>query len=400
VRHGLSIVSEMAIRIGAALSLTDDARSAAIEAAQRAAAGLEGARADVAIVFACGSHLAAPEALLEGVHESLRPAHLVGCGASGVLAGGSEVESGTAVAVWAAALSEGSVRTFRASSSDDESAGTVTLTGVPALRSASGAIVLPDPYSFDTDALLRALRDQGSHAPIIGGQASGRTFEGSAALFHDELVLEEGAVGLVFEGVPLHPCVSQGAAPLGPELTITRAEGRIVHELAGKPALVRLREVFEELTEDERRMIRSGLLLGIVIDAGKPEYEQGDFLVRGVVGADADSGSIALGEHVRAGQIVRLHARDAQSADRDLEAGLEARRSELGAGAAAGALCFTCTGRGRGLFGVADHDAAMLARVLPSAATAGFFAAGEIGPVHGESFQHSFSASVAVFAGS
>ena len=39
----------------------------------------------------------------------------------------------------------------------------------------------------------------------------------------------------------------------------------------------------------------------------------------------------------------------------------------------------------------------MLARVLDDAATAGFFAAGEIGPVNGASFQHSFSASIALF---
>ena len=44
-----------------------------------------------------------------------------------------------------------------------------------------------------------------------------------------------------------------------------------------------------------------------------------------------------------------------------------------------------------------DHDAATLARVLADAPAAGFFAAGEIGPVRGASFQHSFSASVAVF---
>jgi len=53
--------------------------------------------------------------------------------------------------------------------------------------------------------------------------------------------------------------------------------------------------------------------------------------------------------------------------------------------------------RGRAMFGVPDHDASTLARVLSDAATAGFFAAGEIGPVGGESFQHSFSASVALF---
>jgi small ligand-binding sensory domain FIST len=383
----------MSIRIGAALSHSHDARSAAIEAAQKAAGALAGERVDVALVFACGTHLAAPETLLEGVHEALRPAALIGCGASGVLGSGEEVESGTAVAVWVAALRDGSVRTFHATAA----AGDGEIAGLPALSGASGAIVLPDPYTFDTRALLGAVRAQEGRLPVMGGQASGRTFEGNAALFRDELVLEEGAVGLVFEGVAMAPYVSQGAAPLGPELTITRAEGRVVQELAGRPALVKLREVFDELDERDQRRIRSGLLIGIVIDAGKPEYEQGDFLVRGVVGADSDSGSIALGEEVHEGQVVRLHARDARSADRDLEEGLQARRAALGGDAPAGALCFSCTGRGRAMFDVADHDAALLARVLEDAPTAGFFAAGEIGPVRGECFQHTFSASVALF---
>ena len=389
----------MAIRIGAALSLSHDARTAAIDASQEAASALAGERADVAVVFACGDHLAAPEVLLEGVHEALRPRSLVGCGASGVLATRSEVESGTAVAVWTAALEDGAVRAFHASSilaeHDDLEADTVMLAGVPDLAEASGVIALPDPYTFDTDALLVALREHDGAVPVLGGQASARTAEGGAALFHDELVLDEGAVGLVFEGVPMRPCVSQGAAPLGPELTVTSAEGRVIHELAGKPALVKLREVFETLSEPERELIGAGLLLGIVIDAGKPEYEQGDFLVRGVVGADTERGSIALGEHVRAGQVVRLHARDAHSADRDLSQGLAA----LAPPVPAGALCFTCTGRGRRMFGTPDHDASTLSRVLADAPIAGFFAAGEIGPVRGASFQHSFSASIAVFAG-
>jgi small ligand-binding sensory domain FIST len=387
----------MAIRIGAALSRDRDLRSAAIDASREAATVLARKHVDLAVVFACGDHLAAPEALLEGVHEALRPRALVGCCASGVLAAGSEVESGTAVAVWAAALGDGSVRTFHASSlaAQDEEAGTVVLAGVPDVGEASGVIAIPDPYTFDTGALLVALREYGGAVPVVGGLASARTDDGAAALFRDEVVLDEGVVGLVFEGVPMQPCVSQGAAPLGPELTVTSAEGRLIHELAGRPALAKLREVFEHLSEHERGMVAKGMLLGIVIDAGKPEYEQGDFLVRGVVGADPDRGSIAIGEHVHAGQIVRLHARDAASADRDLSDGLAALGTNR---AAAGALCFTCTGRGRGMFGVPDHDAATLARVLDDAPMAGFFAAGEIGPVRGASFQHSFSASVAVFA--
>ena len=391
----------MAIRIGVGLSRTHDARVGAIDAAQDAAARLAGERADIAVVFACGAHLAAPEAVLEGVHEALRPAQLVGCGASGVLAGGAEVEDGTAIAVWAAALADGAVTTFHAraphADPEDETEAAANPTGIPELAGATGAIILPDPYTFDTEGVLQTLHRSAPQVPVLGGLASARTFDGTAALFHDELVLEEGAVGLAFEGVPVHACVSQGASPVGPELTITRVEGRVIHELAGKPALVKLREVFDELGERERGLIAGGLLIGIVIDAGKPEYEQGDFLVRGVVGADPEEGSLAVSAKLRAGQIVRLHARDASSADRDLQVALEQRRAALGTAQPAGALCFTCTGRGEGLFGVPDHDAAALASALAGAPAAGFFAAGEIGPVSGESFQYAFSASVAVF---
>ena len=134
-----------------------------------------------------------------------------------------------------------------------------------------------------------------------------------------------------FDGVEILPCVSQGAAPIGPELTITAAEGPIIGELAGKPALEKLRETIEALTVEDLRLVQGGLLMGIVIDANKPDYVQGDFLVRGLVGADPDTGQVAVGTDVRPGQVVRLHARDAESADRDLRAALGARMSRSAA---------------------------------------------------------------------
>jgi len=100
---------------------------------------------------------------------------------------------------------------------------------------------------------------------------------------------------------------------------------------------------------------------------------------------------------VRPGQIVRLHARDADSADRDLAEALDLRTAALGGAAPAGALAFTCNGRGRELFGSPDHDAAALERAFAGAPVAGFFAAGEIGPVGGECFLHGFTATVAIF---
>ena len=125
---------------------------------------------------------------------------------------------------------------------------------------------------------------------------------------------------------------------------------------------------------------------------------QGDFLVRGLVGADPDTGQVAVAAEVRPGQVVRLHARDAESADRDLREALGMRMQALGGRPPAGALLFACNGRGRGLFGHGDHDAETVAEELAGAPAAGFFAAGEIGPVGGETFLHGFTATVAVFA--
>jgi len=138
--------------------------------------------------------------------------------------------------------------------------------------------------------------------------------------------------------------------------------------------------------------------MGVVIDPNKPDYVQGDFLVRGLVGADPDTGQVAVGTDVRPGQVVRLHARDAASADRDLRSALSARRLALGGRTPAGALLIACNGRGAGMFGHHHHDAAALSGELGGAPAAGFFAAGEIGPVGGEYFVHSFTATVAVFA--
>jgi small ligand-binding sensory domain FIST len=51
------------------------------------------------------------------------------------------------------------------------------------------------------------------------------------------------------------------------------------------------------------------------------------------------------------------------------------------------------------MFGACDHDASMVQDVLLGAPAAGFFAAGEIGPVGTRSFLHAFTATVAVFGG-
>ena len=386
----------MTVSVGAAVSTLADPFAAGAEAGGGARAGLNSAGADLAVVFASGEYLEAPEALLEGVHEALRPQALIGCGAGGVLGSGRELESGTAVAVWTAAFgTAGQATVFHAEASEVDPSGPVG--GLAVAEDATGAILLSDPYTFPTDVALGQLGARAPAVPVLGGLASARTPQGSAALFLGEEVIEAGAVGVSFDGIELVPCVSQGAAPLGRELTITACQDNIITELAGKPALETIEEVIGELDPRERTLIAEGLLIGIVIDPGRPEYEQGDFLVRGVLGAERSTGAVAVGAAVRPGQVVRLHARDAQSADVDLHRALALRMTALSGRPPAGALVFSCNGRGRNMFGVKDHDALAVQDDLGGVPAAGFFAAGEIGPVGGRSFLHGFTATVALF---
>jgi small ligand-binding sensory domain FIST len=378
------------------MSVATDPREAAGEAAREALGGLDGVEPDLAIVFASGAHLVAPEVTLETVHESLRPAELIGCGASGIVGEGREIEEGTAISVWAADLGDGVAGAFHAETQELE--GAIAVLGMPELEGAGGAILLPDPVSFPLDGLLAELTTQAPGVPILGGVASAGAEDGRTTLFMGEEVHQDGAVGVRLDGVEMLPLVSQGARPIGPELTITAAEGQIIEELAGRNALLKLREVVDGLDPVDQAVLAQGLLLGIVVEPGKPDYVQGDFLVRNLLGADPDTGAIAVGTVVHPGQVVRLHVRDAASATRDLREALGLRRTALGGAAPSGALVFTCTGRGRGMFGVPDHDAALLLDGLAGAPFAGFFAAGEIGPVDGANFLHTFTATVAMFA--
>lgn len=386
----------MGARAGAGASTHGDPRQAGAQAAGIAAAALEGAPAELALVFASGSHVAAAEAMLEGVHSAIAPRTLIGCGAGGVLASGRELESGSAVAVWAASFEGGGEATpFHATVTRDGDE--QRLEGLPPLAGASGAIILADPYTFPTDGVLSELGAEAPTVSVLGGLASARADEGSGALLLGEDIRGEGAVGVRLDGIEMLPCVSQGAVPLGREVTITAAEGNVIHELAGRPALETVERIITELAPRERALIAGGVLIGLVIDGGKPEYEQGDFLVRGVIGAEPKSGRLMVGAAVAPGQVVRLHARDAESADGDLRRALALRVEAMSGRPPAGALVFSCNGRGSAMFGSPGHDAALVERELGGAPAAGFFAAGEIGPVGGRSFLHGFTATIAVF---
>jgi small ligand-binding sensory domain FIST len=196
---------------------------------------------------------------------------------------------------------------------------------------------------------------------------------------------------LIGPGTKLSTVVSQGCRPIGRPLTVTKSEGGVVYELAGLPALERLVEMARSgMSERDINLINQGLHLGLVIDEHKADFGRGDFLVRNVMGADQSNGAIVVGDAVEVGTTVQFHVRDADAADTDLRELLAPRTAD-------GALLFTCNGRGSRLFEEPNHDAGVIGEALDNPPVAGFFAAGELGPVGGRNFMHGFTASLALF---
>jgi len=380
-------------RVGAGLSVAPTASEASAEAAREARAAVGGAPVDLACLFLSPEHFASAEEALAVFEEELAPRHVLGCVAEGVVAGLRELETGPGAAVWAASLPGAEIETFHSLAvATDEG---VAVTSFPELDGADLVALVVDPFSFPAAGFLSKLNEEEDSAPLVGGLASGGGEPDTQALFVHGEVVYEGAVGAVLRGAPVRTVVSQGCEPVGRDAVITNAEGNVVFELAGEPALERLKDDLATMTEDQQRSAaRGGVLAGLVIDENRAEYRRGDYLMRGLMGVDEDTGALAVDEAVRVGQTLRFHVRDADAADEDLRENLA---HAIDGDRVAGALLFTCNGRGTSLFSAPDHDARAVGELLGGDALAGFFCAGEIGPVGGKPFLHGFTATLAVF---
>jgi small ligand-binding sensory domain FIST len=373
---------------GAGLSTSADAREAAVEAALAAREQLS-SPPSLALLFASPHHGDRAGDVLDAVHEAAGPEVLVGCVGEAVVGGDREVEEVPAVSVWLAGFS-GHCQPFAMDVVETEAG--MGLAGWPSDGADRTHILLCDPFTFPADLLLGHLNDNVPGAVVVGGMASGGEAPGETRLILGREVRDRGAVGVRLPPeLRVRTVVSQGCRPVGEAYTVTRSEGNVIHELAGRPPMERIRELAASLPERDRALLSRGLHIGRVIDEYKPRWDRGDFLIRGVVGADPDSGAIAVGDVIPVGETVRFHVRDAASADEDLR-GLLAEVGDR----PAGALLFTCNGRGSRLFGEPDHDASLVSRELGGPSLAGFFCAGELGPVGGKNFLHGFTASLAL----
>jgi small ligand-binding sensory domain FIST len=342
---------------------------------------------DLAILFVGAAHTGAIEDIAASVRSLLGPRVLVACTAGTVVGGDHEVEDLPALSLWAGRLPHVAAFRLEAVPTPD---GWLAVGLPPAgtLTETDALLVLTDPFSFPVAELLEELQRQfGPGVPVVGGQASAARGPGGNRLVLDGEVHSSGAIAVAVGGVDAATLVSQGCRPIGEPMVVTRGRGSLIEELAGRAALERVQETVQALGADDAQRAQQGLHLGWVVDERKAEYERGDFLVRGLRGADRRTGAIAIDDELEIGATVQLQVRDADSAREDLAHLLAGRRADT-------ALLFTCNGRGTHLFGVEDHDAQLVSDALGRPPVAGMSCAGELGPIGGRSFLHTFTASV------
>lgn len=338
----------------------------------------------VAMLFVSGNHILAMGDIVDAVDTLLNPAVLIGATSTGLVGGAEEVERGAAVALWAATgLPVEPVRL------DALPGHPPVLAGLPdKIHPGSTLVMVADPATYPVDALIAEVDQHHPSLAVVGGLASAPAAEDNRIVFGPDVHLD-GAAGFLIAPGRTVPVVSQGCRPIGSPWVITGADGQLVRELGGVPALERLTTVLEGLTPDERAVAARGLHVGVVADEHRDRFERGDFLVRAVLGADRSTGAVAIGDRIDVGQILQFQIREPASASAEL-----ARLMPTVPGRSA--LVFTCEDRGTKLFDRPNHDAEVVHESIGDA-VAGMFCVGEVGPVGERNAIHGFTATVLVF---
>jgi small ligand-binding sensory domain FIST len=393
----MALSATSTLRCAAALS-TERQTSAALREVCAAAREQLGGAPDLAMLFFSSEHAPQADTLAAEACERLGTDRLIGCTGESMVTTGREIEDGPALSLWAAKWPGVDCSLFHLQFERTREGGVIQ--GWPDALAGQWpdntfVFLLGEPFSFPADLLLERLNEDRPGVKVVGGMASGGAQPGDNRLLLGGSSLAEGAVAALVSGpVRLRTVVSQGCRPIGKPFVVTKAERNVIQELGGKPALLQLKEIFDTLPAREQVLVQKALHVGRVVSEYQERFEQGDFLVRNVVGIDPSNGAIAIADYIRPGQTVQFHVRDQDAADAELRQLLNAARKQ--SPGPAGALLFTCNGRGTRMFSQPDHDAQCLVKSLGTVPTAGFFAQGEIGPIGRQNFMHGFTASVAI----
>jgi hypothetical protein len=251
------------------------------------------------------------------------------------------------------------------------------------LAAADGTLLIVDGLRFPAERFLadlqRNLWELGPRPPkVAGGLASQQEFVPrvrGARVFFQERIYPAACLAIAFHGVAMRIEVVRGWSPASPVFTVTRAEGTVLYEIDGEPAVDWYRRFFT-VGDQMAPMPDAAYRFPLIVEGPAPE-RQG--LYRSMRFFDEPRGAVTYWGSVQSGDRIRL------GMGNDLS--LVQTASQLTAGGSSdvpeAAILYSCVGRELVLGEMAPDEVSNIHRALGGAALSGFFTFGEIGPTPG-----------------
>ena len=314
--------------------------------------------------------------LAGALQQAFPKALVVGCSSAGEISTGG-VDTGSAV-VTAVRFERPGLAMARekiANMADSEAAGARLGEQLVASRPHT-VLVFGQGVELNGSAMIRGLRTAlGDRTTIAGGLAADagrfvRTFviAGSESSI-DEIV----AIGFNDAGLKVSTGTFGGWKPFGALRRVTRAEGNMLFELDGEPAL----NVYRRYLGDHARQLPGSALLFpfSMVDADGRETN----VIRTILGMDEATGSLTLAGEITANGFLRLMTASSDELIDGAEVAAEAVADDGGSASEGFALLVSCVGRRMVLGARVDEEVEAVGSVVGKrCALAGFYSNGEI----------------------
>ncbi|MCK4303061.1 MAG: FIST C-terminal domain-containing protein [Candidatus Eisenbacteria sp.] len=352
---------------------------------------------DLVFFFATPSHARAAERVAEVFMEAWPEALILGTTAAGVFHPALRSIERPAMVVQAAFLPNVVLAPIRMDLEDFEDSPVclenwqVLLDGMPDPKL---MVLLADPFTTPIAEILESLNTLAPHLPVLGGLSSGARRPGANVLVLDGKRYRSGLIGVALAGnVRADILVSQGCRPVGQLFKVTKANGNVVLELNGVPAMDALQDMVSTLPSDDQHLLQEGLMFGQAVQNPSDGFGRGDFLIRPVVAVDQQEGTISLAGEVSEGNTIRFHVWD-DTLIEDLQMLLLPQAVDK---PASGGFLFGSWPRMGGDRGRLSVPLRQIQQALGyRVPIAGFFTAGEIAPIRGANYLHMQTASLAL----
>src|SRR5215212_2384906 len=352
--------------------------------------------------------------LLRTVRETIGGAPLSGCSVEGTIAAEDADETNYCVVVTAISSDELQWTNGLATglSTDSRAVGQrVAQELLPHLSADTiGLFVFPDGMSaiFDTfftanfDNFLAGLEGSLPSDPFLPlwGGGAGNNFDAGAPTYQycdDEVVSDAVAYTLLSGRARVGWAMSHSLIPIGGARRVTRSQGNVIYEIDGKPAVEVLEEYLPEqaLAEDADWLANS---ISLALYFRAPSYmKDEEYVVRGIPAVKMADGSIIVQTEVQEGTSVWFSSRDKEKVATGLDRMAAQIKEQLGGDQPKLVFQFECATRGKDMF--REQEKLRFLRqfrrsVDPEVPWAGYYCAGEIGPVEEHNNHHLYTSVV------